>query len=99
MSDPAFVLIVEEEPAYAEQLAGELREAGHVPHVVHSRDEALESIRSRAPDVIIADARLAGARNGLELVKESNRLAPDAEIIVMSGDAEGSIVPRRTPAG
>src|SRR5689334_20802708 len=99
MSDTAFVLIVEEEPDYAEQLAGELREAGYAPHVVHSREDALESIRSRPPDVIVTDARLAGTRNGLELVKESHRLAPDAEIIVMSDAAEGSLVPRRAPAG
>ncbi len=99
MGDTAFILIVEQERQYAEQLAGELRAAGHLPHIVHSRDEAIESIRSRPPDVIVADAALADTRNGLEFIRESNRLAPDAEIIVMSGDSESALAPREASAG
>ena len=99
MSETAFILIVEKESEQAEQLAAGLREAGHVPRVVHTREDALDSIRSRRPDVIVADASLAGAQNGLEFIRESNRLAPDAEVIVMSPAGEHAIVPRPRAGG
>ena len=93
MSETAFILIVEEEAQQAEQLAESLREAGHACRIVHSRDDALESIRARRPDVIVADARLGGATNGMELIRESERLAPDAEIILMDSQPEHLPVP------
>ncbi len=99
MSETAFILIVENESDEAEKLADGLRQAGHACRVVHSRDDALDSIRSRRPDVIVADAQLAGANNGLDLIRESRRLAPDAELIVMGPESDGSIVLQKKVEG
>jgi two-component system, NtrC family, response regulator HydG len=93
LSETAFILIVEEEVHQAEQLAESLRVAGHACRIVHSRDEALDSIRARRPDVIVTDARLGGASNGMELIRESGRLAPDAEIILMDSSPQQLPVP------
>jgi two-component system, NtrC family, response regulator HydG len=86
MSETAFILIIEKESGDAEKLADGLRQEGHACRIVHSRDDALDSIRARRPDVIVTDAELAGVNNGMELVVESSRLAPDAELIVMGAD-------------
>src|SRR6185436_3033802 len=88
MSETAFILIVEKESGDGDKLADGLREEGHLCRIVHSRDDALESIRVRRPDVIVTDADLAGFNNGMELVRESNRLAPDAELIVLGKDRD-----------
>ena len=55
MGETAFVLIVEDEAEHAEALADGLRREGHACRVVHSGDEALDSIRARRPDVIVVD--------------------------------------------
>ncbi|GMU20268.1 MAG: sigma-54-dependent Fis family transcriptional regulator [Phycisphaerae bacterium] len=86
MSDTAFVLIVEDEPQQADALADGLRDAGHACRVATSLDDAMDSIRARRPDVIVADALLAGASNGFKLALDAGRLAPDAEIIVLADD-------------
>lgn len=90
MGEPAFVLIVENEPEHAETLAAGLREQGHACRVVTSLEDALESVRTRRPDVIIADAEMAGSSNGARLIRESNRLAPETEIVLMSSDGESA---------
>lgn len=90
MSEPAFVLIVESEPQQAESLAQGLREQGHRVVACTTLDDALDSMRARRPDVILADASLAGANNGARLIRESARLAPEAEIVLMSSDGHST---------
>src|SRR5688572_8968171 len=91
MSETAFILIIEKETGDGEKLADGLRQEGHACRIVHSRDDAIDSIRARRPDVIVTDAELAGVNNGMDLVKESSRLAPDAELIVMGADQHKAI--------
>ena len=57
MSETAFILIVEDETGDAEVLAEGLRHEGHACRIARSRDEALESVRARRPDVIVTDCR------------------------------------------
>ncbi len=97
MSDPSFVLILDEHTAEAEVLADALRQDGHRPVVVGSREEALDSIRTRRPDVIVSDAGLAGVENGFQLVRDAERLAPDAEIILLAADSPETAI--QAPAG
>jgi len=88
MSETAFILIVGNEAGDAETLAEGLRHEGHACRIAHSRDEALESIRARRPDVIVTGDRPDAAANGMELIRESKRLAPDVEIVVISSAGE-----------
>lgn len=99
MSDAAFVLIIENEPEHAESLAAGLREQGHACRVVASLEDALESIRARRPDVILADGNLAGADNGARLIRESNRLAPESEIVLMTPEGDTALTPGRAGSG
>jgi len=84
MGDTAFILIIEDETQDAAALMDGLRAEGHACRIVQSREEALDSIRARRPDVIVADEALDAGGNGVGLLKEAKRLAPDAEIILMT---------------
>ncbi len=89
MGETAFILIVEDEARPAEALADGLRREGHACRVVHSGEEALESIRARRPDVIVADGALDADGNGANLLEQARQLAPDTEIIVITTPGGG----------
>jgi two-component system, NtrC family, response regulator HydG len=88
VGETAFILIVEGDPSHGESMAEELRQQGHACRVVQSGGEAVDSISTRRPDVIVADEALAGdGRAGL--IREAGQLAPDAEIVLLtSGDGQ-----------
>ncbi|MHC4442017.1 MAG: sigma-54 dependent transcriptional regulator [Planctomycetota bacterium] len=84
MSETAFILIVDNQDEKSGKLATMFREQGHACRLVNSADEALESIRTRRPDVILTDAKLCIHTGKPNLFQETKRLAPDAEIIIMA---------------
>ena len=49
--------------------------------------DALELVRSLAPDILITDIRMPGC-DGLKVVEEAHRLMPELEVIVISGYAQ-----------
>ncbi|HEY3244801.1 MAG TPA: sigma-54 dependent transcriptional regulator [Phycisphaerae bacterium] len=84
MPDTAFVLIVEDDLAHGEAIAEALRSAGHIPRVVSSGNEAIESLQQRPPDVVITDYKLGGQLNGLDVLRAAKRLVPDCEVILIT---------------
>ena len=58
MARTAFILIVTEQEGTGEELRDAIRERhGHVCNVVTRLDDALASIRGKAPDLVVAGAR------------------------------------------
>jgi len=88
----AFILIVEAEQAHGEALAEGLVRQGHACRVVASGSEAVESVRQRPPDVVITDYQLEGEMSGLDVLRETKRISPDTEIILMAATALGTTV-------
>ena len=80
----AFVLIVEEDQAQGEALAEDLVREGHACRLVEGGPEAIESVRQRPPDVVIADYELGGEMNGLDLLRETKRISPDTEVVLIT---------------
>jgi len=72
MAQTAFILVLTEDEAAGQRLRELLREKyGHVCSVVTSLPAALDSIRARAPDVVLAQPR----------VRETATVAPLAELL------------------
>jgi len=86
VAETAFILIVEKDALRAEAMVKDLSEQGHVCLVVPSGSEALDSIRVRQPDVIVADESLFDKGND-NLLRQARRLAPQAEIILVTDGA------------
>jgi len=89
MSETAFILIVESDPGQAEVLAGRLRPEYRACRVAASREEAIDSLKTRQPDVIVMDDDTdIDGTSPVQVLRETQRLAPDAQIVLMSSDAD-----------
>lgn len=64
----ACVLVVDDEAAPREAIAGLLAQWGCEVIAARSGDEALEHTRDRQPDLVLCDLTLAGGESGLEVV-------------------------------
>lgn len=65
------VLIIEDEPMIALELAEIVEAMGHtVPHVARTHREAIAAVTEDRPDLVLADIRLADGSSGLEAVQE-----------------------------
>jgi CheY-like chemotaxis protein len=70
-SEPARILIVEDDFLIALQAETALAEAGfHVIGVAASADEAIELAASHQPALVVMDVRLSGRRDGIDLAIE-----------------------------
>lgn len=65
------IMIIEDEPVIALDLASLVKELGHdVVAVVNSHAEAVKQARQKRPDLILADINLGTGGSGLEAVRE-----------------------------
>ncbi len=65
----ARVLIVEDDESMAELVGEELADDGYEVEVVYSGDEALTSIESHPPDVVVLDINMPG-KDGIETLND-----------------------------
>lgn len=64
------VLIIEDEPVIALDIANIVKELGHkVIQIASTRDEAVQAARKRKPGLILADIKLADDSSGIDAVK------------------------------
>ena len=87
MSAMPRLLLVEDNPELAENLADILREEGLSPEVVHSAEQALVLLRESKFDLIISDLRLP-ARSGVDLLQSLRALGLQTPLILMSAFAD-----------
>lgn len=92
------ILIVDDEPQVAEVLAKSLSRQGHRTTVVHSGMEALERLRTTAPDAMFLDVSMPGM-NGLDVMAEVRRLKPSLAVVVITGHATADEVERMKSMG
>ena len=80
----ATILVADDEPGMRESVARALRREGF--HVISAEDgaAALATLRTAPVDLLIADLRMPGL-DGLELLRAVRLLAPETEVIVLSG--------------
>ena len=87
------VCVVEDEPDIAEVLQFNLEKAGFDVELQRRGDDALESIRRRAPDLVLLDLMLPGL-DGLELTRLLKRDPATAGIPLVMLTAKGEEVDR-----
>jgi signal transduction histidine kinase/AmiR/NasT family two-component response regulator len=93
-SQPARVLVVEDEQIVALELKERLSRLGHsVVGVVGSGEEAIERARSLVPDLVLMDIKLQGEMDGIEAA-EAIRRAVDLPIVYLTAFADAATVRR-----
>jgi len=87
------ILIVEDEVAVAEQIAGALIEAGHDPKIVYNGEAALDELRKEPFDLIVLDIRLPGI-DGFEVLRRLRAQHLVNRVLVLT--ARGTVKDRVT---
>ncbi len=78
------VLVVDDDKAFCQALAGALRRRGFAVVVAHNYEDALAEAEAWSPDRAVVDLRMPG-RSGLELVAALRRVDPHIAVVVLTG--------------
>jgi DNA-binding NtrC family response regulator len=84
----AAILIIEDEPVLAHQLAVALRSSGHEVTTAGSASLGLEAAAESAPDLVLLDLRLPD-RSGLDVIEDLRQL--DSSVLIVLMTAYGSV--------
>jgi DNA-binding NtrC family response regulator len=84
----ASILLVDDDAAFRQVMAGELHRLGYEVITVGSGEEAVRRVAADEPDVVLLDLRLPGI-GGLEALKAMHANGPGSEVIMLTG--HGSI--------
>jgi DNA-binding response OmpR family regulator len=92
------VLIVEDDPDFAEslQIALGVRDC-HVD-VARTGEEAIQKFRKLCYDIAFMDIKLPG-KNGVESLTEIRSFYPDARVVMMTGFSEAALLDKAREAG
>jgi len=84
MGDARSILLADDEDSFLQSTAELLRGDGYDCDAVSDAHEALEKLRAKPYDLLIADIKMPGNPN-LELVQEVQRVAPGMPVILITG--------------
>lgn len=79
----ASILVIEDEPILARNIADALTMSGHETQIASDGEEGIKLARSTEPDVIFLDFRLPGI-DGLETLRQLRQITTSAAIIFMT---------------
>jgi DNA-binding response OmpR family regulator len=82
VEDRLEILVIEDDPVYAEFVAGTLRNAGHHVHHVTSAGAARTYVASAKPHAVILDLMLPDA-NGYDLARSLRVDLPSTAVIIL----------------
>jgi CheY-like chemotaxis protein len=85
------ILVVEDQDEIRHLVAECLEECGHKVRGTPDAKEALEILSQRGIDILLTDIILPGI-DGLDLVREARKLAPDLRVVMMSGNVDENYV-------
>jgi DNA-binding NtrC family response regulator len=88
VKNTASILLVDDDAAFRNVMAGELRRLGHEVVTAASGEEAVARVEQWEPEIVLLDLRLPGM-DGLETLKAIRRLNASIEVIMLTG--HGSI--------
>ena len=92
------VLIVEDDPAQAEELACYLSRAGLSVQVRHCGSAAIHGVAEMRPRIALLDYNLPDL-DGVTVAERIKRLSPDTSMLMMSGRIDGLAEPTLRKAG
>jgi DNA-binding NtrC family response regulator len=87
MKQPS-LLLVDDDAAFRQVMAGELGRVGYKVDTVGTGEEAIQRVAATEPEVVLLDLRLPGM-GGLETLKAIQAATPTTEVIMLTG--HGSI--------
>ncbi len=95
---PHAVLIVEDEPILAKNLAAYLARHGHDARVAASGEEALAQFEAFRPDAVVLDYQLPGV-DGLAVLRRMRSLDPRIKVVMVTGQGGVEVAVEAMKAG
>jgi two-component system response regulator AtoC len=95
---PASILVIDDDPGAQAELAQQVHALGYLPVCAESGEAGLSSFATLHPALVLLDMRLPGM-DGLSVLREIRRRAPETLVIVVSGHAEVGIVVKAMKLG
>jgi DNA-binding response OmpR family regulator len=92
------ILIVEDDPDFAESLIIALGVRNCHVDVARTGEEAIRKFRNLSYDIAFMDIKLPG-KNGVESLVEIRGFCPDAHIVMMTGFSEAALLDKALQAG
>jgi DNA-binding response OmpR family regulator len=92
------VLIVEDDPDFAESLMIALGARNCHVDVARTGEEAIRKFRNLCYDIAFMDIKLPG-KNGVECLAEIRDLCPAAKVVMMTGFSEATLLDKARQAG
>src|ERR671925_709777 len=83
MSEPATLLVADDDPGLRESLERTLTREGYRVLLASDGRAALERLQSGAVDLILTDLKMPGL-TGLELLRAAKAIAPDVDVILLT---------------
>jgi CheY-like chemotaxis protein len=83
----AKVLVVDDERVIADTLTIILNKSGYEATAAYSGEEAIQTVKTFQPDVLISDVIMSGL-NGIDAAIEIYELIPLCQVLLLSGQAE-----------
>lgn len=80
------ILIVDDDAAFRQALSRAFHRRGLIPLQAANATEALEAVRTHAPDACVLDLRI-GHDSGLRLLPDLLAMAPGLDVVVLTGYA------------
>jgi two-component system response regulator PilR (NtrC family) len=78
------ILIVDDEESVRESLEKVLSKAGYVTFTAGSGNDALSHLARRSVDIVLSDLKMPDG-DGVELLKNIKKIAPEIEVILLTG--------------
>lgn len=78
------ILIVDDEPSLRDVLGKQLKSEGHLVHIKHSGNSALQFLLQQSVDLVISDMKMADG-DGIFLLAKVRELMPNTPVLLMSG--------------
>jgi len=91
-TSPTRLVVVDDDVALAEELAGLFSDLGYeVAGVAHAAEQGIDLVANSKPDVVVMDVRMEGM-SGTEAAEVLHRKHPEVGVILLSAYSDESIV-------
>lgn len=92
------ILVVEDDPDFAESLVIALGVHGCEVDIARTGEEAVRKFRNNSYDIGFMDIKLPG-QNGVDSLTEIRAFCPGAQVVMMTGYSESSLLEQARRAG
>ncbi len=93
------VLVVDDEPLFAESTGRILKQLGYKVSIVNSGEAAVEFLKDKNVDIVLLDIILGAGIDGVETLKQIREFKPKQKVMIVSGWAQPSRVKQCSEMG